>query len=229
MELEKTINRYVAIIPARAGSKRLPRKNMMKIQGKPLIGLTIATALELLEASSIIVTTDDLEVLDYARQFDVNCHKRNPSLAMDATPTSDVLRDLDDLVGSFEFLILLQPTSPLRNVTHLKEAIELFEKLHFQPIASGVRLEVSKLRLLFANDDQEHGHNADCLPLEVYKLNGAIYIARISALKESSWDFSRLQSQIYEMPEYESIDIDTKEDFFMADNLLSRKTGPGSL
>ncbi len=229
MELEKTYKRYVAIIPARAGSKRLPRKNMMKIQGKPLIGVTIATALELLEASSIIVTTDDLEVLDYAGQFGVNCHERNPLLAMDGTPTSDVLRDLDDLVGSFDFLILLQPTSPLRNVRHLNEAIELFEELHFQPIASGVRLEVSKLRLLYAKDDQEQSHNASCLPMEAHKLNGAIYIARISQLKESSWDFSRLQSQIYEMPEYESIDIDTKEDFFMAENLLSRNTGPGSL
>ena len=216
MEFSGIQSRYAAVIPARAGSKRLPGKNMLLLEGKPMIGYSITAATDFLSKSSIFVTSDDLDVLSYAATFGVNCHDRHSQLASDSSTTAQVLEDLENKLSPFQFLILLQPTSPLRTGQHLTSAVSYFEANNFTSIASGIRLEKSKLRFV---DDSHKSISIDRVEMtstEFFLLNGAIYIAQISELKAAKWNFAKLNSRIFEMPENESIDVDTKNDFLLA-------------
>ena len=121
---------FLAIIPARGESKRLPRKNIMELAGKPLIAWTIEAALNSQFIDEVVVTTDNQEIAIVAQQYGANIPFLRPNkLASDTATTFDVVRHA---IGHyrengkiFDFIILLQPTSPLRTKDHIDEAILL--------------------------------------------------------------------------------------------------------
>ena len=124
----------VAIIPARGGSKGIPRKNIRDLCGKPLVAYSIEVALKAKKIDRVIVSTDDEEIAEISRSFGAEVpFLRPPELAVDSTTTIDVLVHLVETLKSldnlkFTHLTLLQPTSPLRNAKNIEHAIGFLEK-----------------------------------------------------------------------------------------------------
>lgn len=126
--------RVIAIIPARGGSKRLPRKNVLSLAGKPLIGWSIEAAQQSKYIDEIFVSTDDQEISDVAFQFGVNVPELRPiELATDTASSTDVLiYTLRKFGQQSNIIVSLQPTSPLRTAKHIDEALALCLKVHSQ-------------------------------------------------------------------------------------------------
>jgi CMP-N,N'-diacetyllegionaminic acid synthase len=122
----------LAIIPARGGSKGIPRKNIALLKGKPLISYTVRAAIDAERVDRVVVSTDDEEIRSVAAQWGAEVPFLRPAeLATDDASSVDVVQHcLDTLKNDFRYvpdvIVLLQPTSPLRNERHIDEAIELF-------------------------------------------------------------------------------------------------------
>ena len=116
---------FLAIIPARGGSKRLPRKNVLDLCGKPLIAYSIEAGLKSKYISKVIVTSDDEEILSISKKYGSGIIVRPEELSSDAATTFDAVKHTIDNVEKFDYVVLVQPTSPLRSEKHLDEAIEL--------------------------------------------------------------------------------------------------------
>ena len=121
--------KVLAIIPARGGSKGLPRKNIADLAGKPLIAWTIEASLNSKYITKTMVSSDDKEILDISVEYGAEIIKRPENLASDdATSESVVKHAIDCLEATgevFDIVVLLQPTSPLRNSKDIDNAIEL--------------------------------------------------------------------------------------------------------
>ena len=127
------IGEILVVIPARGGSKRLPRKNVLPLAGKPLICWTIEAAMEAKLNARIMVTSDDDEILAIARQYEsqgVIAYKRPDELATDTASTADVLIDAVIAEQAADYdpktLVLLQPTSPLRNAEDIRATLDVY-------------------------------------------------------------------------------------------------------
>ncbi len=123
---------FLAIIPARGGSKRLPRKNVMNLAGKPLIAWTIEAALNSTYIDEVMVSTDDREIAEIAQQYGASVPFFRPTeLATDLTSTFDAIKHTLDFYAEmgekYDFSVLLQPTSPLRESRHIDNAINLLK------------------------------------------------------------------------------------------------------
>ena len=192
---------YIAVIPARQGSKRLPGKNLKALMGVPLIGHTIKAALNSGLIDKVIITSDSEEILNYSSQFPVDIHPRNSSLAQDSTPTSRVLEDLSVELQKYKNVVLLQATSPLRTCDHINNAIAIYESANNKTVKS-----VSKTA-----------------PELSYELNGAIYIAQSAMLSIHDWDFGKMDYVAFVMEKSDSVDIDTYEDFALAEAIMKKR------
>jgi len=215
----------LVIIPARGGSKRLPRKNVLPLAGKPLICWTIEAALEAKLKARIMVTSDDEEILAIARQYQsqgVIAYKRPDELATDTASTADVLIDAVEAEQAADHdpktLVLLQPTSPLRKAEDIRAALDVYREGGCEDtvvtvcevdhptawvgtIGEGSRLEGIDLSGKRSQDYQRE-----------YRLNGAVYVAQSALLLEKLTLFSAfLKASV--MPRKRSHDIDTPLDF----------------
>src|ERR687888_1463258 len=115
----------VALIPARGGSKGIPRKNLAPVVGRPLLAWTIDAALGSRTVTRTVVSTEDDEIAAAARELGAEVLARPPELAADDTPMQPVIAHAVEELGAPEVLVLLQPTSPLRRAEHVDEAVEL--------------------------------------------------------------------------------------------------------
>lgn len=228
----KGINRgrSVAVIPARGGSKGIPRKNMRLMHGKPLISYAIENALNCSLISTVIVTSDSEEILAYASQFDgVICLDRSSELAQDAVTLDPVIYDAvvrcEDKLGiKYDTVVTLQPTSPLLSVDTLTRALQSFTNNEADSMISVVNAP----HLRWKRDDKGRivqdyikRLNRQQLPPS-YLETGAFFICKRSCLTPNS----RLGKKVsvFEVPENEATDIDTKEDWVVCESILSRKT-----
>lgn len=216
-----TDNNYLAIIPARGGSKRLPRKNVLPLNGKPLISWTIEAALQCESINNVLVTSDSDEILTVAKTFGANTIKRPDYLADDTSTSFDAIKHAIENTDNYEFVVLLQPTSPLRTTKHIEEAIKLLESKNADAVISVTEMEHSPLwaNTLPADYDmvgflQEKVVNFRSQDLETYyRLNGAIYICRTKKLLEAQRFFLKENIYAYVMDNKSSVDIDTELDF----------------
>ena len=188
---------FLAIIPARGGSKRLPRKNLLDLCGKPLIAWSIEAALKSKYISKVIVSSDDEEILNIAKEYKADFIKRPDELASDTATTFDALKHTLENVGKYDYVVLLQPTSPLRSEKHIDEAIELLEEKSADAIISVCEMEHSPLwsNILDENLDMSNflrdevlNKRSQDLP-KYYRLNGAIYICKTEELLENKGFF----------------------------------------
>lgn len=227
------VTKPLVIIPARAGSKGLPGKNTRPLSGKPLIQFTIEAALEVFDKDQIVVSTDDLNVVEIARNCGLEVPFMRPShLATDTAGARDViLHVLDEAATRLwhpEMLVLLQPTSPLRNEGHLREALALYRS----DLDMVVSVKASKSNPYFnAFEEDKEGflvktltskaiRRQDC-PV-VYEYNGAIYLINThSIIQKEIGAFSKVIK--YQMSDFESVDIDTAFDFLWAEFILRAK------
>lgn len=218
----------LGLIPARGGSKGIPRKNLLPIAGKPLIAWTIEAALAAKCIDRVVVTTDDEEIARVAKTYRADVPFLRPAeLARDETPGIDPVLHAIDAVTGYDRVVLLQPTSPLRTAADIDSAIALAEAG-----ASVVSVtEAVHADWIFAMD--AHGAlDIGATPpvarrqdmVKRYALNGAIYVARCAILRESR-GFLASGTLGYVMPAERSVDIDGPLDWRLAELLLADRGG----
>ncbi|MHC2993512.1 CMP-N-acetylneuraminic acid synthetase [Pontibacter sp. HJ8] len=221
------------LIPARGGSKGLPGKNIKLLNGKPLICYTIDAAREISNGADICVSTDDKEIITVVEDYGVKVPFIRPAeLATDHATAEQVLdhaiQYYESQYKSYDVVVLLQVTSPLRTGKHLKEALDLL-KPHTEMIVSVKETDANPYYVLYEEDstgklkkskEGNFGRRQDCP--KVYQLNGAIYIISVKALKLKG--LANLQKDKYIMDKESSIDIDDKIDFMIAELLISENT-----
>jgi CMP-N,N'-diacetyllegionaminic acid synthase len=222
----------IAIIPARGGSKGLPGKNIKLLNGKPMIAYTIEAALASSNISDVIVSTNDQEIYDISLQHGAKDTFLRPDiLAQDSSQAIDnyiyTLKRLETEYGyDIENFIALQPTSPLRSVIDIDNAIALFKKNNadsvisycqeLHPITWHKYIEDNgRLTNIFPESlDNRQAHRPSYFP------NGAIYIFTHALIKQKKYYSD--ETYPYLMPRSRSVDIDNVEDFQYAQFLMEK-------
>lgn len=220
---------FLAIIPARGGSKRLPRKNVLDLAGKPLIAWSIEASLESKYIDQVIVTSDDEEILEISKQFGAVTIKRPEELASDTATTFDAIKHTIDNMEKYDYVVLLQPTSPLRNFKYIDEAIELLEFKNADAVVSVCEMDHSPLWSNTLPDDgnmssfiREEIKNKRSQDLEkYYRLNGAIYICKTDKLLDEKSFMLKDNIFAYKMDRKSSIDIDEEIDFLITNFMMA--------
>jgi len=229
------MTRVLGLIPARGGSKGVPRKAVRPLAGKPLIGWTIEAALASEGLERVAVTSEDAEIIEVATAFGADVPFVRPAeLAADDSPGMDsvihALRWLEREEGyAPQWVMLLQPTSPLRTSGDIDAVVRLAIERGGDSVVSVTeaadhpwwtkRLD-EQGRLHDFVDRTGGAVRRQELPA-AYALNGAIYLAlREQLLRQRSWYSERTSA--YVMPPERSLDIDTPWDFQLADLVLSR-------
>ena len=219
---------FLAIIPARGGSKRLPRKNILDLGGKPLIAWSIEAGTHSRYIDNVIVTSDNDEILAISKKYAAQTIKRPDHLASDTSTTFDAIAHAIENTEAYDYIVLLQPTSPLRNAKHIDEAIELLERKNADAVVSVCEMDHSPLwsntlpqdgsMVGFLNEELLHKRSQD---LETfYRLNGAIYICKTEKLLAQKSFFIKKNIFAYEMSREHSVDIDEAIDFKIAEVLI---------
>ena len=232
---------YTAFVPARAGSKRLPNKNIRPLHGKPLVLWTLEACLNARSVDKVILSTDSM---DYWELVTKACP--SDKLALDLRTDEDA----GDQVKIFDYLkqshqkifgsangnfILALPTVPLRSAAHLEEAIALFEK-HRQPVFSATEYTFP-VSFAFTLDREDNWHpmfqdspmltgNTRSQNQQVaYRPNGAIYVRAIADLARPELVTLYQGARAYLMDHRDSVDIDGELDFAIASALVSLRGG----
>lgn len=214
-----------ALILARGGSQRVPKKNIRIMAGKPLIGWTIEAARASGLFSQIVVSTDCPEIAEVSESLGANVPFLRPThLANHDSSSLDAIRHAMVHCGLSEQIMLLQPTSPLRSATDIKQAWGTHQTDLTRTLVSVCALpqKPSTLFTLKAGTDTtpELGKPAPRFPDEtIHFMNGAIYSFSQSYFKAQGRLFDE-RSQAYEMPPERSVDVDTELDFRIAEFLL---------
>ena len=220
----------IAIIPARAGSKGLPNKNVLMLEDKPLMAYTIEAALESKEFDRVIVSTDSLEYKYIAEKFGAEVLMRDAELASDTASSFVVIEDILRKIPNIDYFVLLQVTSPFRNYNHIRESINLFEKNYnkYDFLVSMQKSDKPSFLIKPIEEDgslKEYNKNLSNYTRQKYKEyhpNGAIYIGKIKEYLLQK-HFLGDKSLAYFMNKEDSIDIDDTLDFEFALNILKKK------
>lgn len=222
----------LALIPARGGSKSIPGKNIVLLEGLPLIAYSILAAEQSETVSRIVVSTDDLEIAEVGRRFGAEVPFMRPaSLAGDATPSIAVVRHALDILKKEEgyqpdVLVLLQPTSPLRSSEDIDAAVEKLLDSGCDSVVSVTAAgqhpywmyTLQGDRLLPLNDEGIGVMRRQDLP-DVYCLNGAVYATRPGVIYEHD-SLKGPDTRALVMPADRSVDIDEPLDLLVAAALL---------
>ena len=241
---EETINCYndagdgkvLAIIPARGGSKGLPRKNILPLAGKPLIAWTIEEALKSSRLEKVIVSTDDEEIEQVALKWGAEVPFVRPEeLAADSAKAIPVLQHAVTFMQGngfrFDAIMMLQPTSPLCLARDIDECIGMLaDDTACSSVISVTEVgEFHPARMKYIEDGvlvdppfceaYENQPRQELVPM--YIRNGAVYLVRTHVLMESS-SLKGSRSRAYIMPRERSVNIDSKYDFELAEWLMSK-------
>lgn len=221
-----------AIIPARGGSKRLPRKNLLSLDGRPLIAWTIEAALGSQVIDEVIVTTDCPEIASVSKEYGASVPFLRPTeLSSDTATTNALLMHAIEQLGcsSNDIVVLLQPTSPLRTSENIDSAIELLLERAGSGVVSVCECDHSPLWTGVLSEDRNMG---SFLPKELtevrsqdlpvyYRLNGAIFAFTVDSLLAQQGIHYSADVYAYVMNSASSVDIDSKVDFFLAEAFLT--------
>ena len=223
----------IAIIPARGGSKGLPGKNIRPILGKPLIGWSIEQALASRYIDEVVVSTDCPEIIEISRKFGANVpFKRPAKLAGDNSTTIDVLIHCLDWFEennkSFDILVLLEPTSPIREVSDIDNSLTILISKELGSVVSVSKTEGQNPAFCFKkNDDSKINPYLEIQPTNlrrqeielVYFLDGTIYSSFTSSLRNQK-SFYHDCTFGFEVPKWKSLEIDDIVDFSMVESVM---------
>lgn len=213
--------RVLALIPARGGSKGLPGKNIMRVKERPLIAWTAEAARGSRYVDQVVLSTDDEAIMAVGLQWGCEVPFRRPAaLATDETPSIEVVMHALEALPEFGFVVLLQPTSPLRCAADIDAAVEMMIAAGAPACVSVAEVEQNpywmyrlaekgSLRPLLDPPPGEITRRQD-LPA-VYALNGAIYISEVAWLLRAM-TFVTDETVAYVMPRSRSLDVDTQAD-----------------
>lgn len=224
----------LVIIPARGGSKGIPKKNIKELSGKPLIYYSIDIARGVTSDENICVSTDSDEIMECVEKYGLKIpFKRPAELATDHIGTNEVLlhalKFYEDKGKEIDTILLLQPTSPFRKVQHIIEAYKLYSN-ELDMLVSVKETEANPYYNCFEVDDNgylviskgdgklERRQDAP----KAYEYNGSIYIINPKALKEKGLSGMNKIAR-YEMDAFYSIDLDTMFDWKLAELMIAEK------
>lgn len=222
------------IIPARGGSKGIPRKNIKDFAGKPLICYSIEAARTLSDDEHIIVSTDDEEIADVARSTGLKVEYMRPShLATDTSGSREVMIDAMDWAErkgvDYDMIVLLQPTSPLRNAEDIRGCIELYSD-EIDMVVSVVEAQSNPYYNCFETSPETgylHISKGDGLYTrrqdvpKAWEYNGAVYVINPKSLRDMP--MGKFPRRIpYEMPRSRSVDLDTPTDWIIAEMIYKQ-------
>lgn len=224
--------RFLALIPARGGSKGIPKKNVKLFFGKPLIHYSIDLARKFLADDDICVSTDENDIVKVVEACNLPVpFVRPPSLAGDDAGMYEVVLHALDFYTrkgkTYDAVILLQPTSPLRSELSLREAISLYDS-DIDMVVSVKRTAANPYFKLYEEDQQgflvkskSGNFKTRQEAPDVWELNGAIYIYNVrSLLRSSPAEFKKVRK--YVMNDIESIDLDSPMDWAVAEFLKQK-------
>ena len=234
--------KYLVVIPARGGSKGIPKKNIRNLNGKPLIAYTLEVAKEALAkgiVSRVLVSTDSEEIADISRNYGVDVpFMRSEALAGDEAKTVDVMLEVVDKLEQakeyYNTLITLQPTSPQRLYADLEEAVNVYNQcnndslisVYEDPKANGYNYYTSQNGVGIPQKELHNkGVRRQDMP-EIYVRNGAIYITDIEMMKKEKVIIGN-NPQLFIMPKERSVDLDSMEDFAYLEWLMQYKKESG--
>ncbi len=227
--------KVIALVPARGGSKGVPRKNLRIVRGRPLVAHSIQAALDSGFVDQVVLTSDDPNILAVGRSMGADLHTRSASAASDQATANDVIRDFlacvdEETQAANPFLVFLQPTSPMRTgrdvdacfeLLHARQAdtcISVMEMLK-TPFKSFTLDDAGKLQSLF--EERVTNANRQALP-KAYYPNGAIYIFPLRSFLDNG-GFPSNGAIPYVMSPADSIDIDSEEDLRTVEKLCLEK------
>jgi len=210
--------RILGLITARGGSKGIPRKNIVEVGGRALIGWTIEAARGSHLLDRLVLSTDDEEIATVAQTFGCEVPFMRPAeLAADASGSADVVMDCLQRLTGYDYLVLLQPTSPLRTSEDIDGAIRVCLDSGAPACVSMCEAEESPFWMYALGPNgslkpilENHYARRQDLP-EVYVLNGAVYVADVSWFAARR-GFLAEDTVGYIMPRSRSLDIDTPAD-----------------
>jgi len=228
--------RILALIPARGGSKGVPRKNIRPVGGKPLIAWTIEAARASRHIDRVVLSSDDVEIIEVAQKLGCEAPFRRPAeLATDEADAMSVVRHaLSSLPEQYDYLVLLQPTSPMRKTQDIDGAIELCLARNAPACVSVCETEKSPYWMMTLGSDGAIAPlvSADKIPdrrqdaPRAYALNGAVYVGAVPHLVGGQ-SFFAPGAMGYVMPKERSFDIDSELDLKLVDFLLREMRSNG--
>ena len=228
--------RLLAIVPARSGSKRLPNKNTLNLAGKPLIAWSIEAGLQSKYVDRVVVSTNCASIANISKDYGADVPFMRPDeLSTDMATTIDVVRHTLDMLTQqndfYDYIVLLQPTSPLRNEVNIDEAAELLicksangivgvtEVEH--PVEWTNTLPVDRCMEGFFPKEYRNIRSQD-IPLR-YRINGSIYLNKIQSVLDEKALILNENSYAYIMPRSASVDIDSEFDFNIANCIFQTR------
>jgi len=227
------------IIPARGGSKGVPKKNIKPLNGKPLIFYSIDLAREISVDEDICISTDDLEIINcIEKERHLKIHFTRPNeLSTDTSGTYDVLihaiNYYKNIGKEYHTIVLLQPTSPFRRTEDIKECLTIFKSNNLDMVVSVCEskanpyfnlFEENSLGYLEKSKNGKFTRRQDCP--KVYEYNGAVYVIKVeSLLKGEIINFKLIKKYI--MPKEYSLDIDTPLDWEIAEFFMAKYSKNG--
>jgi len=228
--------RILGLVPARGGSKGIPRKNLRLVAAKPLLQYTAESALAARRLARVVLTTEDPEIAEVGRQCGLEVPFLRPAaLAQDDTLMMPVVQHalaaLREAGDEFEAVCLLQPTNPLRRPADIDGAIELLIRTGADSVISFVDAgEKHPARMKFVAEDGRvidpafgetvEGQRRQDLP-KLYLREGSIYLTRTTVLLGDG-TFKGKDCRAWIIPEERACNIDTPFDLFVAEQLLTR-------
>lgn len=224
----------LCVIPARGGSKSIIKKNIAKLNGKPLIAYTILEAQKVFPKENIVVSTDDKEIASVSKKYGCDIFfKRPKKLASDNAKSYEVilhsLNFMENLNNKlYDKIIMLQPTSPLRKSSHIIKSLKIINERNVDSVVSIVnvngyhpyRMKIIKNNFLKNYIDQgfEDMRPRQLLP-NIFIRNGAIYLnKRKVIINEKQLVGKKVKPLI--MKDFESINIDSVNDLYLAESIL---------
>ena len=223
------IGPITVVIPARAGSKRLLKKNIKIIADKPLIEWTVDVALSCFDKQSILVSTDDSEIISIAKSKGLRVPAKRPSYlcADDTTTQAVVLYELNKAKKYNGVVLILQPTSPLRTKEDIQNSINTYKKYNATGVVSVCECDHPPEWINTLSDDLsmenflkiDQDRRSQDLS-KSYRLNGAIYLFDIFKYRQIKNIINDKNTFAYIMDKRSSIDIDDDLDFQIAEMIL---------
>ena len=225
--------RVIAVIPARGGSKSIPGKNIRPLRGKPLLAWSIDVARQVAEIDRVIVSTDDPQIATVAEANGAEVYARPGHLATDDALVIDALKDLLEKLRrdgeTAEWIVLLEPTCPLRAPTDVRECLQLVSTGDHDSVATFKDADLNPHRAWRLVDGVPEVFIPGAIPWlprqklpKAFQLNGAVYVFRASLLKDEAKSLliGRLGAVV--MPRDRSQDIDDIVDFTIVEVLLEK-------
>lgn len=226
--------KIAALITARGGSKGIPKKNIVKLCGKPLINWTVESAVKSKYIDKIFLSTDSDEIINSVKKFPVEIpFKRPENLSTDKSTSTDVILHFIDWMkkkcNQFDTLLLLQPTSPFRKSVHIDNSIKKFidsDSLSLISITENIKSpflsrKINSKGFVEKLFDAKNEKRRQDIPLTYY-INGAIYLTDVKNFEKYK-TFQTTKTLSYIMPYYSSIDIDEPVDLKIAELYFKEK------